>query len=269
MDRWLTVLQKVTATATPQPPASTNVESAFRDLVKVNDDGDGVDVPLAGAIYDGDTPTADIHDPVSAAFEKAKQVKFGIPEFAPPHEDGTFFEKRAAATWSYTYQGGVLVKSACDDPELPGGHLDFDEHGNEMNLTKRSLTEAGRHDATARFASPSGELAGIYAAWEELLGSAAYPEKTRALWWESPEVSADPKKKTAGSEAYSVGGQVLAKSELTSRMYKLFEQIRGICEGQEARLLEKSIKALDLTAFAELAEPIVARMRRATELIRS
>jgi hypothetical protein len=61
----------------------------------------------------------------------------------------------------------------------------------------------------------------------------------------------------------------LAKSELTSRMFAVLEQIRSFCIGEESELIDKAVRALDLTAFAELAEPILARMKSATQLVRT
>jgi hypothetical protein len=277
MDKWLAVLQKVTAPVTPQPVSKKtgpSVESAFRDLCKVSDDED--DAAVAGsiittALYENDVPTASIHDPVSAVFEKAANGKFNIPTIAPPHEDGTFFEKCGSATWSYTYANGRLVKSACDDPELPCGHLEFDEHGNEV--TKRALdfgTRSNRAvaDHCLDFYLPNQgvpdsstlreHLDLIDLAWEELLGrGGAFPERRQ-------EVSADPKKKkVASAETYNVGGQILAKNEMTSKMYGVLAQLREFCVGQEYKLLDKAIKACDITCFAELAETILARSKRA------
>ena len=272
MDRWLEALQKARHATPASAKPELNVDPMFSDLCKISSssDDDDVAVMLSGQVYDSDVPTCDVFDPVAAVFEKAQKNKFNISEFAPPHEDGIFFEKCGSATWSYTYQGGVLVTSTCDDPELPSGRLVFDEHGNEVR--KRELdfgipivNNPARHilQGSPRLGpdvQPDLEL--ITDSLDELLGSSAYPER-------KPEVPADSKKKTAASETYMVDGKPLAKSELTSRMYRVVEQIRDFCQGGEAALLEKAIKALDLTAFAELAEPVLVRMRRATELIRS
>jgi len=124
---------------------------------------------------------------------------------------------------------------------------------------RRDIKRDGRHDSTARIVSVDTDLESVDQAWAELLG---YAEK--------PEVDDDSKtKKVTESSRWMVDGVPLAKSELTSRMFHVVEQIRSFCVGAEAEQLEKAVRALDITAFAELAEPVLARMKHAAELIRS
>ncbi len=121
---------------------------------------------------------------------------------------------------------------------------------------KRDVGRDGRHDSTARIAPVDDDLAEIDRAWVELLGG--------------PEVDDDSKtKKVTSSESFLVDGVPLGKSELTSRMFRVVQQIRPFCVGAEAEQLDKAVRALDITGFAELAEPVLARMKHATELIRS
>jgi hypothetical protein len=54
----------------------------------------------------------------------------------------------------------------------------------------------------------------------------------------------------------------LGKSEMTSRLLRLSGELRPHCVGEESALLEKAAKALDVTAFAEIAESIVRRVRK-------
>ncbi|SRR5258708_569714 len=254
MDKWLEALQKV-AHETPAPAKSGPiVDSQFSDLIKISDDGNDISVAVTHQLYDGDAGVADVPHIVDTLFEKAQRDQFRIPEITPPHEDGIETERCGDQIWKFHWKDGRIVKSELWDPEQAGGYL---------CLEKRDLSLDGLHNATARFASPAADLETLDSSWEELLGSSAYPEKR-------PEISSDSKKKkAAGSETFIVDGKPLAKSELTSRMFRVLEQIRSFCQGGEAALLEKSIKALDLTAFAELAEPVLARMKNATEFARS
>jgi hypothetical protein len=113
---------------------------------------------------------------------------------------------------------------------------------------KRDIATEGRHDATAHFLSVNHDLEIIDRAWEELLGGRL----------------GDSKKKIASGElGYKVGGELLSKSEITSRMLGVLAQIREFCEGREAELVEKAIRALDFIAFGELVSPVLARMKRA------
>jgi hypothetical protein len=264
VDKWLEALQKVATATTASAKPAPIVDTQFSELIKVSDDDDIV-VTVTQQLYDSDAGVSDVPDAVTALIAKAQHDKFRIPEIAPPHEDGTFLEKGSdGAVWEYSYKGGTLQKIVLQDPKL--GRMEFDEHGNEV--TKRQLNFAGirwPEPSHAGYVCPPvrPDLDLLDAGLEELLGSSAYPEKRQ-------EISADSeKKKAASSEAFNVGGQILAKGEVASRMYKVLEQIRSFCESQEAALLEKSMKALDLAAFGELVEPVLARMRRATELVRS
>ncbi len=266
MDRWLASLQKVAHETPASAKPGPRVEPIFADLCKVDSDGGDVAGVITATVYDGDPDNTSIPDPVAAFFQKANDNKFRIPEITPPHEDGTFIEKGSdGAVWEYSYEGGTLQKIVLQDRKL--GRMEFDGRGNEIGKNIRAswpgsirpieLLPTVQGGIPVRF-----DLDLLTDSWDELLGSSAYPEKR-------PEVPADSKTKVTSSEAYNVGGQILAKGEISSRMYKVLEQIRSFCEGQEAVLLEKSIKALDLAAFGELAEPVLARMRRATELVRS
>ncbi len=251
MDKWLEALQKVNATTPASAKPEPNVDGQFKDLVKVSDDDD-VAVPVTHQLYLNDAGVAEIPDPVSALFAKAQRDRFGIPEFAPSHDDGIFLEKSGDQLWTYTYQGGALVKQELEDPKV--GHLCFDGTGNEV--AKRDLVTSGRHNASAHFSSLREHLDLIDAGWAELLGG-AYPER-------KPEVSGDSKTKVASSEAYNVGGQVLAKGAIESRMLKILAEIRSFCIGDEEELIAKAIKCLDFITFGELAEPVLARMKQAS-----
>jgi hypothetical protein len=56
-------------------------------------------------------------------------------------------------------------------------------------------------------------------------------------------------------------GTPLAKGDLTLRMRSLIAELEPACIGNEATLLEKSVAALDVSAFAEIAEGIVRRLK--------
>jgi hypothetical protein len=115
-------------------------------------------------------------------------------------------------------------------------------------LAKRDVATEGRHDATGHFLSVDHDLEIIDRAWEELLGGRM----------------GDAKKKIASADlGYKVGGELLSKSEITSRMLGVLAQIREFCEGREAELVEKAVRALDFAAFGELVSPVLARMKRA------
>jgi hypothetical protein len=60
---------------------------------------------------------------------------------------------------------------------------------------------------------------------------------------------------------YHVGGELLGKSEITSRMLSVLGEIRAFCRGDEAEQIEKAIRCLDFALFGELAEPILSRMK--------
>jgi hypothetical protein len=60
---------------------------------------------------------------------------------------------------------------------------------------------------------------------------------------------------------YTVGNEVLAKSELTSRMLSVLNNIREFCKGDEARQIERAIRCLDFSLFGELCEPVLSRMK--------
>jgi len=55
----------------------------------------------------------------------------------------------------------------------------------------------------------------------------------------------------------------LGKGELLSRLLALVEKLKPFCEGDEAELLEKAAKSLDVTAFATIQHAIVARVQAA------
>lgn len=65
----------------------------------------------------------------------------------------------------------------------------------------------------------------------------------------------------AVEKTYRVGGELLGKSEITSRMLSVLGEIRGFCRGDEAEQIEKAIRCLDFSLFGELAEPILRRMK--------
>jgi hypothetical protein len=113
---------------------------------------------------------------------------------------------------------------------------------------KRDVATEGRHDATGHFLSVDHDLEIIDQAWEELLGA---------------RVGDSKKKIASGDLCYKVGGELLSKGEITSRMLGVLAQIREFCEGREAELVEKAIRALDFAAFGELVGPVLARMKRA------
>jgi hypothetical protein len=113
---------------------------------------------------------------------------------------------------------------------------------------KRDVATEGRHDATGHFLSVDHDLEIIDRAWEELLGA---------------RVGDSKKKIASGDLGYKVGGELLSKGEITSRMLGVLAQIREFCEGREAELVEKAIRALDFSAFGELVTPILSRMKRA------
>ena len=62
---------------------------------------------------------------------------------------------------------------------------------------------------------------------------------------------------------YNVGGELLAKGEIASRMSKVLAEIKPFCLADEVQQIEKSIRCLDLALFGELVEPVVRRMRHA------
>lgn len=223
-DRWLENLKKGSTVVSRPALAPADKPDVFTDLFKVSDDG----------------------SPVSA--EKMTKI----------------------------YEDGIDAGSDFINPII--------EQAKDALAKGRNLTADGKHNATAILTSPREELAEIDDAWEELLGGHAIGaedgskaskryEQARAaidrLFQNHPEereealalvrrVAVD----TALDTAKAAGGE-LAKSEVQSRMLKLFNQISDFCQGEEAKLLEKAIKALDFTCFAELAEPILARMRAA------
>ena len=50
------------------------------------------------------------------------------------HADGIEIEKHGNQTWHWHWQGGELVKSMVEDPDLPGGVMHFDRDGNEIEI---------------------------------------------------------------------------------------------------------------------------------------
>jgi hypothetical protein len=269
-DTWFESLKKATVPATTPAPAKAalNVEPVFKDLCAISSDDGDVAVPtVTTKVFIDDTDDASIPSPVGEFFKKAEEERLRIPEITPPHEDGTFIEKCGSATWTHTYRNGVLTESVVRDPAMPGGGMTFDGSGNEVTKLRASWPGATRpielfptvhNGIPVRF-----DLDAIDNSFEELLGSAAYPESKQ-------EVSADSKKtKAANSENFIFGGEVLAKGQIESRMLSVLAKIRSFCVGEEAKLIEKAARALDFLAFGELAEPVLERMKSATELVRS
>jgi hypothetical protein len=246
MDRWLESLRKIDETPASQKPASAlNVESIFQDLLKVSDDDESVAGITISQTFDSDVPTCDAPDPVATLIKTEQNTRFRIPEISAPHEDGIEVERCGAVVWKFHWKDGRIGRSECFDPELPGGYLCLD---------KRDLYADGRHNATAHFASVREHLDLIDTSWEELLGG-AYPEREQ-------EIYGDSKKKAAASEVYNVGGEILAKGQIESRMLSVLARIRPFCVGEEAKLIEKAARALDFLAFGELAEPVLERMKK-------
>ena len=56
-------------------------------------------------------------------------------------------------------------------------------------------------------------------------------------------------------------GAPLNKSDLTFRMRSLLTKLRPDCADDELRLLEKAIAALDVSAFVEITEGIISRLK--------
>ncbi len=55
----------------------------------------------------------------------------------------------------------------------------------------------------------------------------------------------------------------LGKGEIMSRMLRLVDQLRADCSATELELLEKSVTALDIPCFCQVAESVVSRLKRA------
>jgi hypothetical protein len=255
VNKWLENLKKA-ASVTPQPAVSTktepNIPQEFRDLIKVSDDGDDIDAPLTGAIYDGDVPTASIHDPVSAVFEKAERDAFRVPVITPPHEDGIEVERVGDVVWKFHWKDGRIERSECLDPALPGGSLILEKRDLDFGASgARAIADHCLYHYLPNRGVPDSStlrehLDLIDLAWEELLGGHAGEKEI-----------ADSKKKSAGSD-----GALLQKSEVTNRMTNLLAQLRGDCVGNELVLLKKALAALDVAAFSEITTNIIARLKR-------
>lgn len=86
---------------------------------------------------------------------------------------------------------------------------------------------------------------------EEIFGKAAVSVPTDE--WDLQIAVAEPVEKSAP----------MGKSELTSRMYNVLSAVAANCIGDEYSLIEKAIRALDVSAFAELSERDIQRMKHA------
>jgi hypothetical protein len=61
-----------------------------------------------------------------------EQVSVPLSKAEKRHADGIEIEKHGKQTWHWHWQGGELVKSMVEDPDLPGGVMHFDRDGNEI-----------------------------------------------------------------------------------------------------------------------------------------
>jgi hypothetical protein len=122
---------------------------------------------------------------------------------------------------------------------------DLGLNGNEIKKTYDSDTDA------AEVPNPVAELFAKCAS--DRFNKSAGNHSDSA--WNEPLSAAVTVKK------YNVGGELLGKGEVTSRMLSLFNQVRPFCISNEAELIEKSIRCLDFSLFGELCEPVLARMK--------
>ena len=63
-----------------------------------------------------------------------EQVSVPLSKVEKRHADGVEVEKHGNQTWHWHWQGGELVKSMVEDPNLPGGVMHFDRDGNEIEI---------------------------------------------------------------------------------------------------------------------------------------
>ena len=63
-----------------------------------------------------------------------EQVSVLFAKSEKRHADGIEIEKLGNQVWHWHWQGGELVKSMVEDPELPSGVMHFDQHGNEIEI---------------------------------------------------------------------------------------------------------------------------------------
>jgi hypothetical protein len=63
-----------------------------------------------------------------------EKVSTPLAKSEKPHPDGIEIEKHGGQTWHWHWQGGELVKSMVEDPDLPGGVMHFDGDGNEVEI---------------------------------------------------------------------------------------------------------------------------------------
>jgi hypothetical protein len=51
-------------------------------------------------------------------------------------KDGQVVEMQGKQKWTYHYRDGRILGSKLEDPDLPGGMMHFDQHGNEISGEK-------------------------------------------------------------------------------------------------------------------------------------
>ena len=160
-----------------------------------------------------------------------------------------------------------LLQGARDDEILSDAPTDTEESSDVAHPLDKIIAEAtlgtflGPGDAGRRHAHNIG-----VEAQERDAQLTAHYKKLAA---DAEKQSGTPlAKRAATAETFCVGtGERLAKGEIESRMLRVLSRIRPFCVGDEAELIEKSVKCLDFITFGELAEPVLDRMKTAMEAI--
>ena len=266
-DKWLESLQKVAPVAAPQSNrAGDSLVNVLLDKAFGRDD-DVVVMEKAVSVYDDPAVTA--LDPVGDVIEKTRRDRLRVPEIAAPveHPDGVEFERCADMVFKFHWQGGNLVKSETYHPnagwesvEEPLRPIFVEDRIAKMIGAVPDVRDEGELGGIPTVNSPrhsysygpsvKPDLQAMTDSLDELLGSyASMPDDSK-------------------TKAFNVGGERLAKGQITSRMLAVLSKIRSFCIGSEEKEIEKAINCLDFTAFGELSEPVLERMRSAIESVR-